>query len=66
MKSLLLAALIGAILRWQQYRKAKVVAELQRANTAPYLWNPKTAQQNDYLIKILKNIKKEVNLLKKK
>ena len=37
---LLLGALAWALLRWQQYRRAKVVAELQRADKAPYVWNP--------------------------
>lgn len=38
--SLLLGLLAWAILRWQQYRQAKVVAELRRADKAPYIWNP--------------------------
>ena len=37
---LLLGGLAWALLRWQQYRRAKVVAELQRADKAPYVWNP--------------------------
>lgn len=37
---LLLGLLAWVILRWQQYRRAKVVAELQRPDKAPYVWNP--------------------------
>jgi len=39
---LLLGLLAWAIARWDQYRRAKVVAELQRPDRAPYVWNPET------------------------
>lgn len=39
---LLLGALAWAIVRWDQYRRAKVVAELQRPERAPYIWSPET------------------------
>ena len=39
---ILLGFLAWAIARWDQYRRAKAVAELQRLDRAPYLWNPET------------------------
>jgi len=41
---LLLGGLAWAILRWDQYRRARVVAELQRPNRPPYVWQPDTGQ----------------------
>ena len=39
---ILLGLLAWAIARWDQYRRAKAIAELQRPDRAPYLWNPET------------------------
>ncbi len=39
---LLLGLLLAAVLLWDERRRAKAVAELQRPDRAPYLWNPET------------------------
>ena len=36
----LLGALAWALVRWDRYRRARAVAELRRADRAPYVWNP--------------------------
>ncbi|MCB0579991.1 MAG: carboxypeptidase regulatory-like domain-containing protein, partial [Phaeodactylibacter sp.] len=41
---LLLGALAWAVVRWDQYRRARVVAELRRPSRPPYVWQPETGQ----------------------
>ncbi len=40
--SLLIGGLLWAIHRWQRYKQAKVIAEIKKANKAPYIWTPQS------------------------
>ncbi len=52
---LLLGALAWAILRWDQYRRAKVIAEIRNADKAPYIWNPAKKQKELHWLKDVAN-----------
>ncbi|MCI5082648.1 MAG: SUMF1/EgtB/PvdO family nonheme iron enzyme [Saprospiraceae bacterium] len=40
--SLLIGGLLWAIHNWQRYKQAQVIAEIKKANKAPYIWTPQS------------------------
>jgi len=45
---LLFGALAWAIMRWYRFRRARAVAELRRADKAPYVWSPNTSGSHTF------------------